>query len=197
MVYTSIAGDNSDLIKSVSELYLKKGFKIADVTYGKGVFWKKLDMKKYRFFPSDILTVKKKLRHDFRKLPYKGNQFDVVVLDPPYAHNPGHMMTDKNYRNRETTKGMYHDDILQLYRDGIIDAYRVLKKEGTLWIKCKDEIESGNQRWSHIELCDIATKELNMVVQDLFVLTQNSKPAIQHIQQHARKNHSYLWIFQK
>ena len=64
-------------------------------------------------------------------------------------------------------------------------------------VKCKDEIESGRQRWSHIEVHEIA-RRLGMANQDLFVLTQKHDPMIQSPnQQHARKNHSYLWIFKK
>jgi hypothetical protein len=49
---------------------------------------------------------------------------------------------------------------------------------------------------SHIEIHDIAVKELQMEVLDFFVLTQKSNPVIQHKhQQHARKDHSYLWVF--
>lgn len=60
-----------------------------------------------------------------------------------------------------------------------------------------DEIESSIQRWSHIELYEIALR-LKFYAKDLFVLTQKSRPCIQHKkQQHARKNHSYLWVFKK
>jgi hypothetical protein len=37
-----------------------------------------------------------------------------------------------------------------------------------------------------------------MTVQDLFVITQKHDPMIQRInQKHARKNHSYCWVFKK
>lgn len=37
-----VHGDNSDLIKTVASLYTKDDdLTIADVTYGKGVFWRK------------------------------------------------------------------------------------------------------------------------------------------------------------
>lgn len=195
-LYTSHTGNNDDLIKEVSKLYLFDKAKIADVTYGKGVFWKKVDLKQYDFHPSDLITVPTAL-YDFTKLPYKSKTFDVVVFDPPYAHNPGKMMVNDNYKNSETTKGFYHKDIIDLYKKGMVEANRILKENGTLWVKCQDEIESSLQRWSHIEIFNIALNELNLIPKDLFVLTQNKKPFVQHTQKHARKNHSYLWIFSK
>jgi hypothetical protein len=196
-VYTSTKSNNDELIKNAAIIYLKDGQKIADVTWGKGVFWKKIDLNKYDFHKSDLITTPE-TQYDFRHLPYKDNDFDHVVFDPPYVHNPGRLIVDANYQNAATTKGMYHKDIINLYREGMIEANRILKSDGKLWVKCKDEVESSKQMMSHIEIYDIACKELKMIVEDLFVLTQLQDPIVQHKEQkHARKNHSYLWIFSK
>ena len=120
----------------------------------------------------------------------------MVVLDPPYAHNPGTMIVDANYRNAETTGGMYHDDISKLYADGMKEAARIVKPGGFVWVKGQDEIESGYQRWSHVEHLLIALK-LGLFGKDLFVLVQDKDPVIQGEQQHSRKKHSYLWVFKK
>lgn len=193
-IFSSITGNNDLLISQVAKLYLKPGDIIADVTYGKGVFWKKIDLEKYSFYPSDIITCKQ--NYDFRHLPYSDGKFDTVVFDPPYCHNPGELIVNKNYKNAETTKGLYHKDIIQLYTEGMTEAKRILKNpNGMLWIKCKDEIESSYQRWSHIEIYGIALT-LGFYAKDFFVLTQSKNPVIQHPkQQHSRKNQSYLWIF--
>jgi len=196
MIYSSVCGNNDLLINQVVEFYVRAGSKIADVTYGKGVFWRKVNLKDYIFHPSDILTCPK-TPYDFRALPYKDEAYDVVVFDPPYVHNPGQLIVDANYKNRDTTRGMYHDDILDLYASGMREAWRVLKQGGQLWVKCKDELESSTQRWSHIELFLIAL-ELGFYAKDLFVLTQTHNPIVQFkTQQHSRKNHSYLWVFEK
>jgi len=195
MIYTSEVGDNGDLIAHVVTMYLKPGDSIADVTYGKGVFWRKIDQTNYDVHLSDIITGP--ARYDFRNLPYKKETLNCVILDPPYCHNPGQMIVDKNYKNAETTGGMYHNDIIHLYVDGMREAFRVLKTGGYLLVKCKDEIESSYQRWSHIEIYNAAI-DIGFFAEDLFILTQKSNPIVQHKQQqHARKNHSYLWVFKK
>lgn len=200
-VFTSYAGNNADLVAEVAKLYLgDEPLAIADVTYGKGVFWRKVDLSKHDFRPTDLQphpkADRKVKKADLRKLPYKNETLDILVLDPPYVHNPGQLLVDANYQNAETTKGMYHDDIVDLYVDGIKEAWRTLKEGGTLWVKCKDEVESGWQRWSMIELY-CAAVDLGFYAKDLFILVPHSKPTIQKPQQHARKNHSYLWIFLK
>jgi len=197
-VYTSYVGKNDSLIQEVAQLYLPAGCRVADITYGKGVFWKFLDMDEYEFYPSDLVTVPERPYDFTEKLPYDAESFDVVVFDPPYTHNPGDMIVNDSYQLKETTTGFYHKDIIELYRKGMTQAFRILKPGGTLWVKCKDEIESSRQYMSHIEIHDIATKELSLKVKDLFVLTQRNRPVVQfEDQQHARKNHSYLWIFLK
>jgi hypothetical protein len=185
------------LIEKVANLYFRDGDRIADVTYGKGVFWRNVDTSRYAFFPSDLLTCPQ-APYDFRSLPYDDTFFNILVFDPPYVHNPGSMIINDNYKNKETTKGYYHRDIIQLYREGMKEANRVLKDGGYLLVKCKDEIESSRQYMSHIEIHDIAVEEQGLSVQDFFVLTQKVMPIVQHkVQKHARKNHSYLWVFAK
>ena len=64
-------------------------------------------------------------------------------------------------------------------------------------VKCQDEIESGRQRRSHVEVLSIATEELGMEDQDCFVVVRGN-PILQDKQQkHARKNHSFLWVFRE
>jgi phage N-6-adenine-methyltransferase len=197
-VLTSYQSDNDHLMAEVARLYFRPGDRIADVTYGTGRFWRLTDLTPYEFWPSDLLTVPDR-PYDFRSLPYRSGDFDVHVFDPPYMHHPsksrGH---DALYRNAETTPGFSHDDIVQLYREGMAEGYRILKRGGLMLVKCKDEIEAGRQRMSHVEIHDIATKELGMTVQDLFVLTQRSPaPHFGRSPRYARKNHSYLWVLVK
>jgi len=196
-VYTAYVGRNALLIERVSHLHFKENDKIADITYGKGVFWKNIDLNKYDFYPSDIITCPE-TPYDFKDLPYEDNFFNVVVFDPPYAHNPGRMIVDANYQNAATTKGFYHKDIINLYREGMSEANRCLKSGGFLLIKCQDEVESSRQKRSHIEIFNIAIDELYMIDKALYSLVSSQNPVIQHkSQKHPRQNSSFLWVFQK
>lgn len=191
-----VEGNNADLILEVSRLYAQGDPKIADLTYGKGVFWRKtphLDVT-----GSDIITVPER-PYDFRNLPYEDASFDIAVLDPPYIHSPGNHTTDKRYQNAATTKGMLHDGIRQLYVDGLREACRVVKPEGGLiWVKCKDQVQSGMQRWAHVEMLSDALN-LGLIGRDLFILLAKSRTPQSRwsAQYHARKPQSYLWVFER
>lgn len=196
-------GKNATLIKACSDLYVRDGAVVADVTYGKGAFWAETDTARFTLLKTDIRPVGADVgKADFCKLPYENDSIDVVVLDPPYVHNPGvktkHMMNNR-YENAETTAGMYHDDILRLYLKGMTEARRVLKDKGVLWVKCKDEVESGHQCWSHIELYAMACSGLGLYAQDLFILVTRGPNAKRWkgVQRHARKNNSFLWVLRK
>lgn len=226
-ILTCVRGGNADLIAEVARLYLKKGMKVADITFGRGVFWKKVDFGKVdlaEFFAGDITgPAKVDVRltsnghpflalvnfYDFTKdrlLP--DDHYDAVVLDPPYMHGGATVKKSirRCYRNGgKSTKYVSHEAILGLYHSGMIAAWRALKRGGTLWVKCQDEIESGKQKWSHVEILDLAGRrcaqtkgEVPFKAVDFFVLMQATTPARRlPYQLHARKNHSYLWIFKK
>jgi len=168
---------------------------VADVTYGQGVFWEKLDLRQYQFMGTDLLT--KKPAVDFRRLPYSNASIDVLVLDPPFQHNANVTLTGSGYQVRKFCRGLSHEQLIYLYAAGMQEAYRVLKSSGLLWVKCGDEVAAGRQRWSHIEIYTIG-KKLDFQAQDLFILKRRSVAPPQTLpQQHARKNHSFLWVFQK
>lgn len=186
-ILTAITGTNADLLPEIFKLYVKEGSKIADVTYGKGVFWRKLDEQKYELLKTDL-----SVGIDFRNLPYGDQSLDVLILDPPYMHGGATIKASINecYKNENTS----HESVIRLYAGGLLEAARVLKKKGRIIVKCQDEIESGKQRMSHIEV--VALLELlGFKLLDLFVLVQTSAPAMREdYQKSARKNHSYALV---
>jgi hypothetical protein len=202
-VLTAVVGANDDLIAAVAKLYLPRGARVADVTYGKGAFWKKTDLTGVTLAKSDLVTVPE-APWDCRKLPYGDASFDVAVLDPPYMHSsrgPAKVkasIADCYQTNVLTDWSGTHRGVIRLYREAMTEASRIVTKGGTVWVKCQDEIESGKQKRSHIEIWEIATRELGLMDTDLFVLVSQTRPAMRHTyQHHARKNNSFLWIFTK
>lgn len=197
IVQAVVYGNNADLISEVASLYATDDSKIADLTYGKGVFWRKTPH--LRVFGSDLITQPKR-PHDFTNLPYRDATFNIAVLDPPYIHSPGKHQTDSRYQNAATTKGMLWADLRrELYIPGMREAMRIVKPQGgQIWVKCKDQVQSGMHRWCHAELLHDAL-ELGLYPRDLFILmaksrTSNNRWSVQH---HARKPHSFLWVFQR
>lgn len=186
-IYTVHKGTNSGLIKRVVDLYFNEGDNIADVTFGKGVFWKLVDKSKYNIIGTDIKT-----GIDFRRLPYADKTYEHSVIDPPYARitNLKGMVNCYN-----TTRFTTHEEIIKLYEDGLIELQRVTKSGGYILCKCQDEVYGCRQKWSHIEIFNIA-ESLGLYAKDLFILVNDKMPKTIYKQQHARKLHSYLWVFQ-
>ena len=203
LVLSASLEGNDDIFPQILELYVWPGSVVADITYGKGVFWRNVPPGAYKLMATDI-------QHgvDCRKLPYKDGELDCVVFDPPYMHTPGgtahtstHAPFERHYRNNVSgnqTGSKYHEAVLDLYRDGGREAYRTLKKKGVFIVKCQDEVCANRQRFTHVEIMG-TYEQMGFVAEDLFVVVRSNRPGVSRMvrQVHARKNHSYFLVFWK
>jgi hypothetical protein len=201
LVFSASMATNDEIFPDILKLYVPFGSKVADVTFGKGVFWKKVAKGAYKLHPSDA-----KMGVDCRALPYGENSFDCVVFDPPYMHTPGgtahqnHQNFESYYYNNGTSHAQkkYHEAVLDLYFRGSEEAHRVLRSGGIFIVKCQDEVCANRQRLTHVEIIN-ELAGLGFVVEDLFVVVRRNKPGVSRMlrQVHARKNHSYFLVFRK
>jgi len=206
LVHSAHVGDNSRVFPLILSLHVPTGSTVADVTYGKGVFWKKVQKGLYKLLPTDIAT-----GVDCRCLPYEDSSIDCVVLDPPYmegfyrksgiiAGAGTHQTFRAYYRNGGgSSRGpKYHLAVLDIYLAAGCEAYRVLKQFGILIVKCQDEVSANTQHMTHIEIIN-EYKTMGFYAKDLFVVVRSNKPGASRIirQEHARKNHSYFLVFVK
>lgn len=202
LVFSAYAEGNDYVFPRIMDLYVAPRSVVADVTFGKGVFWRNVPNGMYELRATDIQT-----GIDCRALPYGDGEIDCVVLDPPYMHSPGgtahtvHQAFERHYRNNGTgnrTNKKYHEAVLSLYEDAGAEAYRVLRNRGVLIVKCQDEVCSNRQRFTHVEIMQ-AYEQLGFVAEDLFVVMRKNRPGVSRAvkQVHARKNHSYFMVFWK
>ncbi len=102
LVFSSYIGTNDEVFPFVLSLYVEPGSKVADVTYGKGVFWRRVPKDAYNLLATDLES-----RVDCRRLPYESSSIDCVVFDPPYMHTPGgsahvgHQNFEAYYKNNK------------------------------------------------------------------------------------------------
>jgi len=203
LVYSCSVGGNADVFPDVLKLHVTAGSVVVDVTYGKGVFWKKIPQGLYDTRFTDL-----KDGVDFRKLPYGDLTIDAVVIDPPYMHTPGgsahqgHQNYEEYYRNNQASgygeEIKYHEAVLRLYQDGFLEAKRVLRDKGVLIIKCQDEVCAGKMRLTMVELTHYLVRT-GWTVEDLFVVMSNNRPGVSRMlqQKHSRRNHSYFLVAKK
>lgn len=202
LVFSAVQGNNDEIFPTVLKLYVPKGSRVADVTFGQGVFWRRAPCHEYEILATDIRT-----GVDCRELPYLNHSVDCVVFDPPYMHTPGgtahvnHQNYENYYGNNVARNGSakkYHEAVLDLYFQASKEAWRVLKPEGIYIVKCMDEVCANQQRLTHVELINEFCGH-GFMIEDLFVLIRQNKPGVSRIlrQVHARKNHSYFLVFRK
>lgn len=202
LIFSAYQETNDRVFPLILSLYVAPGSVVADITFGKGVFWKNVPKNKYKLHATDIRT-----GFDCRKLPYENGSIDSVVFDPPYMHTPGgtahlnHQNYEQYYQNNATkrdTLQKYHEAVLDLYFQTGREAFRVLKDEGIFIVKCCDEVCANRQRLTHVELVN-EFASIGFGVEDLFVIMRNNRPGVSRMlsQVHARKNHSYFLVFRK
>ena len=202
LVLSAYAAANEEVFPKILDLYVAPDSVVADVTFGKGVFWNRVESGRYNLLKSDITT-----GTDCRDLPYEDGSIDCVVFDPPYMHSPGgtayssQRPYERYYRNNGTgnrTESKYHEAVLELYVDGGREAYRILRDRGALIVKCQDEVCSNRQRFTHVEIMR-EYETLGFVAEDIFVVMRSNRPGVSRMarQVHARKNHSYFLVFWK
>lgn len=207
VVLSAHLSGNSSVFRQILELHVPIGSIVADVTYGGGVFWRDVPEGHYDLRPTDIAD-----GVDCRSLPYHDSTIDCVILDPPYMegllrdnkeHKSGsgsHAAFRRFYSNGDEKNGgpKWHHAVTDLYFRAGREAYRVLRSNGVLIVKCQDEV-SANQQWlTHVEIIS-RFEQYGFYTKDLFVVVRPNRPVVSrlHKQVHARKNHSYFLVFVK
>jgi hypothetical protein len=198
---------NDAVFARLMRLHVPERGRVADVTFGKGSFWKLVPDGAYEVLASDLQT-----GIDCRALPYEDDSLDCVVFDPPYMDGffrpePSQIAhTKSDFRERylgtqPPAKGegpFYHEGVLDLYYRGGAEAWRVLRPKAVLVVKCQDEVSNHRQHLTHVQVIN-HYEALGFYCKDLFVVVRRDTPHRKRIknQAHARKNHSYFLVFVK
>lgn len=200
LIHSAHIAANDEVFPKVMSLYVPRGASVADVTYGKGVFWRRIPEGYYELMATDLVD-----GVDCRDLPYSGESLDCVVFDPPYMHTPGgtahngHQNFEQYYQNNNAgSDKKYHDAVLDLYFSAAREAWRVLRTGAVYIVKCQDEVCANQQRLTHVEIIN-ELESIGFITEDLFVVVRKSAPGVSRVirQAHARKNHSYFLVFIK
>lgn len=173
----SEAISNAELMVHCRELgYLNDEMRIADVTYGKGRFWK-------LWRPANLTTSDIDPKSgadvvaDLRNLPCIRHYYDALVLDPPYKLNGtgGSHASDEAYGTSDKWgSGAYGR--LDLYDKGIVEAKRVLGRKGILLVKAMDQVVGGKYNTQTKDIWAFATMNGFNQVDELLLINNMAQP---------------------
>ena len=191
-------GNDGDLIEEMLKFYsVIPPNPILDATYNAGRFWKGSDR--------SVVSMDIDSRHnpdivaDNREMPgVKANSFSVVVYDPPHVGPQGRDKSTKRFDvdfGATVECGKEHNwNLSYLYPPFLLQAKRVLKREGILLAKITDMVNNHRSRWAHCDFMRMA-EDAGFVVCDLIIKVRtgpmmSTKWKRAH---HARKRHCF-WV---
>ena len=195
----SISYSQEKILKDIIHLYLPNGIDV-DPTYSKGVFYKHdIPAPRHKF---DVKPqVEGVVQACATNLPLGDVSVSSIMFDPPFLATTGKSLKGESGNLINKRFGVFPSEPLlhEFYKSALKEFYRICAPKGFLIFKCQDKVSGGKQYFSHCFIYEEARK-LGWYPKDLFVLEAKSRIVAdwqKRNQQHARKYHSYFWVFQK
>lgn len=197
-IIKSISFNEQELIRDILYLHCNGNPIDLDATYSIGKFYQKgITKPKYKFDISPKLDEVKKSCST--NLPLNNNSIKIMMFDPPFVfekRNRANTYTNKVSSGRFSiyTKGF--KELEKHYKGTLQEAYRILKNKGILIFKCQDYTDSKTTL-THCFVNQWAN-EIGFYSKDLFILLSKGAIANKNLtQRHARKYHTYFFVFVK
>ena len=196
----SVYNSNYDVIKNIMSLYKIDCFDL-DCTYSKGNFWKDLPtpLNKSDIYPINDTVVEASSEN----LPFADGSMKSIMYDPPFV------IAGKSYKENKEGSSIIakrfegytnYKELQENYFNSLKELYRVCAKDGVVVMKCQDTVSGGKQHFSHVMIMNMAY-QIGFYPRDMFILVNNvrinSFGTKWTKQEHARKYHSYFWVFEK
>ncbi len=192
--------DDAELIDLMLSFYPRSEPRlILDATVNGGRFW--------RGSQRPVIGLDIDPRHrptvcaDNSAMPFRDGTFDVVVYDPPHIPNQGRDKSkDFNARfglgARSAKENGY--SFAHTYPAFLLEASRVLEKEGILLCKIADYVHNHRYQWAHVELI-VAARTFGFTACDCIIKIRKG-PIIDpkwKVAHHSRRQHCYWIVFRK
>jgi len=189
----SVSFNQDEILQNIVALHCPAGIE-CDATYGYGGFYHTIRRPVYCF---DLAPKRPEaVMADSRALPLPAASLQSLMFDPPFVishhvESEGYLMDIKYGGYKTLTELRAH------YADSITEFARVLKRGGVLIFKCQDQVHGRRNYFIHNEVLELA-KDAGFKAVDLFILiARNRFIGFANKQCHARKFHSYFWVFKK
>lgn len=197
-VISSISFDEQEIIRDILYLHANGNYIDCDPTFSIGNFYKKgLPKPKHRFdkFPqyADVIEATSD------NIPLENESCEVIMFDPPFVMGAIEKEDASQYGGIIGTRFTAFKDFAELkemYSKSLKEFYRILRTDGIVIFKCQDCNSSSKQHFTHCWVMYEAMK-YGFYPKDLFILFAKNRINDGRKQQHARKYHSYFWVFKK
>lgn len=195
---TSINFNEQNIIKDILKLHCGGNYIECDPCFSTGQFYSKgLPKPIYIFdkYPQTNDTI----QAESHNLPLENNSINVIMFDPPFIitgdtfgkAKKGSCIIAKRFNGFKNW-----NELQTMYKNSLIEFKRILKPNGIIIFKCQDFASSGKQFFTHVWILNEAEK-LGFYSKDLFILLAKNRIIDGRKQKHARKFHSYFWVFEK
>lgn len=195
-VVKSISNNEDDILLGIMQLHNEGRPFCVDVTYNVGSLYRtgRVPKPALKF---DIVPQAPGVQYaDVRQLPLQSNSIRSVLFDPPFMFNPHGTALTKNAAAERFTMFKDWDDLVLTYKGALKEFCRVLTPGGIIVFKCQDYTDAKTTM-THCLVYQWAL-EYGLYAKDILIRYRDNGPAYNPAlnQKHARKFHSYWWIFQ-
>lgn len=197
----TISFSQEEIIKNILDLHNGGKPIELDPTYSKGNFYRKTSIQEPKFKFDIKPVVDGVIQSCATSLPIEDKSIGCIMFDPPFLATSGKSLDSKDKNNIINKRfGVFKNekDLHFFYQRCMDEFSRILRKDGILIVKCQDKVSSGKNYFSHCFIYEEARRN-GLYAKDLFILLAKNRIVAkwQRNQKHARKFHSYFWVFQK
>ena len=177
---------------------------VLDCTYNLGKMWKGIDC---QVIKTDIdSSFKIDFVSDFRKLPIQNDSINVIVFDPPHlpvtsaSINSSGLWKERFGNTNQNGMGRNGYNINGIFDPFLIEAKRVLVKNGIILAKLIDIIHNHKYQWQHIDFIQKAEK-LKLTACDMMIKVTKTGGRLNSGRwkkiKHLRRCHAYWIVIRK
>jgi hypothetical protein len=197
--------NDQDIIRGIEELHNNGEPFELDVSFGRGMMYRDgVQAPKRKFDIAPQLPGVE--RADCQHLPFTDASVSSIIADLPHmfgnhgTNRPGQAArgySDPGAMNAAYSQFASFEELSEVYRGALKEAARILRPKGLLVFKCCNFTDKRTT-FTHCEVWQWA-QAAGFYPKDLLIRTVNAgrayNPAL--VQRHARKFHSYWWVFVK
>lgn len=196
-VIRSVSESQDEILCNILKLYVKTKTFDCDLTFSKGNFYHVIDVPQLKF---DINPQTEGVKHLSEAYDIPSYSLHSIIIDLPFivnANNKGNFSNCSKIAKRFNFF-QSEEELYKTYENMINLAYDKLSKGGFFVVKLMDVCGPNGQIWISNYVQNKA-KEYGFIHDDTFILIARTKYLYSNgrQQRHARKYHSYFFVFRK